>query len=219
MGDPINIVNIINDIASNPWIASVFGAIVGSLFGYYLGKLNWKKQFLLNHFDLHEKVLNKLNSIFEDEIEGYFFSKTNKEIKIWSKDSRIMSASEYFFELKKDEIFDEMSGIYPSYLAFGSIKDVMGELKHLSSRSNNKISKITENILSIWSNETKQLDDEINDLADSFNKDLEGWDISKEESKYLDYLQREREELILLKIVPMINSLAVELKKYLKNKE
>lgn len=216
MNDPTTIVNILKDASMNALVVGVFGLVAG----YYLGKRNWKKQFLLKHFDLHEKILNKLNSIFEDEIEGYLFLKTNQEIEnMLEKCSVPMSANEYFSELKKNEFFNKEGFGYPSFLVFGSIKDIISELRYLLSRSNNKISKIIERILSIWDSGIKQLDDDISDIADSFNRDPEGWYITKDENSYLAYLQREREELILLRIVPLINKLAVELKKYLKNKE
>lgn len=210
-----DIANIINAIFTHTFIVGVLSLVAG----YYLGKRNWKKQFLLKHFDLHEKILNKLNFIFNDEIEGYLFSKTNKEIAGMLKSHESMSSSEYFAELKKDIFLNKMDAVYPYYLAFGSIKDIISELRYLLSRSNNKTSKIIESILSIWDNETKQLGDEISDIADSLNRDPEGWDISENESKYIDYLQRTREEFILLKIVPLVNNLAIELRKYLKNKE
>jgi hypothetical protein len=42
---------------------SFITSLLTLLLGYYLGKRDWKKQFLLKNFDLHEKVLKKPDDI------------------------------------------------------------------------------------------------------------------------------------------------------------
>jgi len=207
---------IIKDILTSQLFIGVASGLLSGFLGYSLGNRSWKKQFFLKHFNLHEKVLHKISAVINDEIEGFYFLKKDEEIKKIQKDAYIMTADQYFSELAKDN-FD--GAAYPSFLAFGSIKDMMGELKLLSTRSNNKISKIIEEILSTWDDRASELDENVKNLADCFNKDPDGWDIPENAKKYIDYFEREHQELILLQIVPLINKLKLELKKYLKNKE
>jgi hypothetical protein len=193
---------------------SFITSLLTLLLGYYLGKRDWKKQFLLKNFDLHEKVLKKLTSISDDEIEGYFFKETEKEIEKMIKNKKIMSAAEYFSEIKILRHLD--SSGYPSSPAFSSIENIMGDLSYLSVRSNKKISNILTKILKVYSDNTKCLESDIESLSD-FDP-VEGV-MSEEDCDYLNYFRREKEELILLKIVPLVNNLKKELNSYLKNKE
>lgn len=185
---------------------------VSTLFlGYYLGKRSWKKQFILESFPLHEEVLKKITAIFDDEIEGWYFKKTEQEIKQMVKNKKIMSASEYFSDMKK---FGHANDVFFPNIALESIKDIMSDLDRLSTRSNKKIYKIVTEILKIYKDENKNLDFYFDNLDA-----IDERNILKESDNYSDYLKRETEELILLKIVPLVNNLKVELSSYLRNKE
>lgn len=210
----ITTIQFIKDNAEN--IFDVIIPFVTLFAGYYLGKRDWKKQFSLENFDLHEKVLARLTSVMEDEIEGHIFKESDQEIRKAVKNKKIMPASEYFSEIKKYGLSDNTSAGYPYGIVLSSIENILGDLNKLSVRSNKKIYSITVEILKIYRNETKCLDFDIEALMDIDPIDGK---ISKEDSSYLDYLKREREELILLKIVPLVSKLKTELENFLKSKE
>lgn len=210
----------VKDILTSPLFIDIISGLLSGFLGYVLGNRSWKKQFILKHFDLHEKVLNKLNAISNDEIEGFYFSKTDKEIKKMLKVMNIETLNQY---VEKSDDLDDVLGTnefgYPAFLAFGSIKETMQDIRYLSSRSNKRISKISKKMLLVWDKEAVGLDENIQSLADDFNEDPEEWKISKMRRKYIDYFEKESQELILLKIIPLVNKLKIELSKYLKNKE
>ncbi|GEM_PF-6181282 len=87
---------------------AVIATIIPGGLGHCLGRRKSVKQFNLEHFDLHEEVLNGLNSIFEDEIEGHLFSKTDKEIWEMPKNHNTILAKECFSGLKNYESSSEM---------------------------------------------------------------------------------------------------------------
>lgn len=194
-------------------ITTISPPFITLILGYYLGKRNWKKQFYLESFPLHEEVLKKLTSISDDEIEGFYFEKTEREMKKILRNKKVMSVSEYFSEMKKSGFINGASDRFPPNLAFGSIENMINDLNKLANRSNKKISRILKEILKIYNDENEKVEFYFDNL------DSDGDNISKENSGYPDYLKRASEELILLKIVPLVNNLKIELNAYLKNKE
>ena len=106
------------------------------LLGYYLGKKDWKKQFILKHLELHEEILNKIENIFRDEIGNYYFLLPEREIKKQIKNHFVLSDSNYFEKLKK-ETFLPHEYFLPLYEPY-DVKPLIEKMRKLISRSNKK---------------------------------------------------------------------------------
>ncbi len=193
-----------------PIIVVLITAMVGYLTKYYFLKSN----FFLKYFNLHEKVLKKLIFISNNEIEGFYFKKTKQEIGKMLKDKKIMTAGEYFYFIKKYDYLWDVNNEFLPNIVFDSFEKMVKDLDDLSIRSNEKISKTINRVLKIYNDEINNL----NFYFDNIDLDYDN-NISKKDNNYLNYLKNETEEKILFKIVPLLNSLKIELKTYLKNKK